>query len=144
MLIDDDTPGVELTFPEVGQFMVTSIVYDGVDADTIRWSVNVEEWSFTANEADLVDLPTSPVLYPASPNPFNSAVKLSMYLPKQNHVSLSVFDLNGREVSRLVDGNVGAGNQTFVWDAIDFPAGVYIVRMDAGDVSVMRKVVLVR
>jgi len=144
MLIDDDTPGVELTFPEVGQFMVTSIVYDGEDADTIRWSVNVEEWSFTANEADLVDLPTSPVLYPASPNPFNSAVKLSMYLPKQNHVSLSVFDLNGREVSRLVDGNVGAGNQTFVWDAIDFPAGVYIVRMDAGDVSVMRKVVLVR
>jgi len=83
-------------------------------------------------------------LFEPFPNPFNSAVKLSLYLPKQDQVSLSVFDLNGREVSRLVDGIVGVGNQMFVWDAIDFPAGVYIVRMDAGDVSEMRKVVLVR
>ena len=79
-----------------------------------------------------------------APNPFNSSVKLSMYLPKADHVSFSIFDVNGREVSRLVDGNVGAGSQTFVWNASDFPAGVYVVRMEAGDAMEMRKVVLVR
>jgi len=89
-------------------------------------------------------LPTTPVLYPASPNPFNSSVKLSMYLPKDGHVSLSIFNINGREVSRFIDGNVGVGNQTFFWNAINFPAGLYVVRMDAGDVSEMQKVVLVR
>jgi len=67
-----------------------------------------------------------------------------MYLAKANHVSLSIFDLNGRVVVRLVDGIVSAGNQTFVWNASALPAGVYVVRMDAGEKSEMQKVVLVR
>ena len=142
--LGSDSALVLVTFLEVGQSELTSIVHDGVEADTISWTVNVEEWSFTADDADFADLPTSPVLYPASPNPFNSAVKLSMYLPKADHVSLSIFDINGREVSRLVDGIVGAGSRTFVWNASDFPTGVYVVRMEAGSVSEMRKVVLVR
>ena len=139
-----DSASVLVAFSETGQSELTSIVHDGVEADTISWVVNVDEWSFTADYADFADLPTSPVLYPASPNPFNSSVKLSMYLPRAEHVSLSIFDVNGREVSRLVDGDVGAGSRTFVWDAGDFPAGVYVVRMEAGDMSEMRKVVLVR
>ena len=142
--LGSDSASVLVTFPEVGQSEVTAIVHDGIEADTIRWTVDVEEWSFTADEADLADLPTTPVLYPASPNPFNSSVQLSMYLPKAEHVSLSIFDVNGREVSRLVDGDVRAGNQIIVWNASDFPAGVYVVRMEAGDAMEMRKVVLVR
>ncbi|MBT3232973.1 MAG: T9SS type A sorting domain-containing protein, partial [Calditrichaeota bacterium] len=142
--LDSDSASVSITFPETGQSEITSIVHDGIETDTIHWTVNVEEWSFTADEADLAELLFLPVLYPSSPNPFNSTVKLSIYMPKIDHVSLSVFDINGREVSRLVDGNVGAGRQTFVWNAGDFSAGVYVVRMSAGDVSEMRKMVLVR
>ena len=135
---------VEISFPEVGEYEITAFTQEGVEADTIRWSVDVRERLFTTDLTDLADLPASPILYPACPNPFNSAVKLSMYLPKTDHVSVSVFDVNGREVSRLVDGGVGVGNQTFVWNASNYPAGVYVVRMVAGDVSKMRKVVLVR
>ncbi len=67
-----------------------------------------------------------------------------MYLPKAERGSLTIFDVNGREVSRLVDGDVGAGSQTFVWNASGFPAGVYVVRMEVGDAMEMRKVVLVQ
>ena len=143
-VLNCDSSLIEIPFPEIGQYVVTAYAREGVEADTIRWSINVEEWSFTTDLADLTDLPTSPVLYPASPNPFNSTVRLSMYLPKADHVSLAVFDVTGREVSRLVDGDVGAGSRTFVWNASDFPAGVYVVRMEAGDAIEMRKVVLVR
>ena len=142
--VGSDSASVFVTFPEVGQSELTSIVHDGIEGDTISWTVDVQEWNFTTDYTDLTDFPTSPVLFPASPNPFNSSVKLSMYLPKVDHVSLSIFDVNGREVSRLIDGDVGAGNQTFVWNASDFPAGVYVVRMEAGDALEMRKVVLVR
>ena len=58
-----------------------------------------------------------------------------MYLPQTEHLSLSIFDINRREVSHLLNGNVGAGSQTFVWNASDFLAG---------DAMEMRKVVLVR
>ncbi len=142
--LDGDASVIAIHFPETGQFEISAYVQEGVAADTIRWMVNVEEWSFTADDADLADLPSSPVLYPTSPNPFNSSVRLSLYLPKAGQVSLSVFDINGREVARLVDRNVKAGDQTYVWNASDWSAGVYVVRMDVGDLSEMRKVVLVR
>ena len=45
----------------------------------------------------------------ANPIPFKSSVKLLMYLSHKDHVSLSIFELNGREVSRLVDGMLGLG-----------------------------------
>ncbi len=143
-LLDIDSSFIGLAIPEARLYEVKSIVQDGSEVDTISWTVNVEEWSFTADGADLTNLPTSPVLYPACPNPFNSSVKLSIYLPNADHVLLSVFDINGREVSRLVDGKVQAGNKTIVWYAGDYPAGVYVVRMCARGVSEMRKVVLVR
>jgi len=139
-----DTSIVEISFPEVGAYEITAYTQEGVEADSIRWSVDVLERSFTTDLTDLADLPTLPVLYPASPNPFNSLVKLSMYLPKAAHVSLSIFDINGRQVSRLVDGNVSAGNQMFVWNAGGFPAGIYVVRMETGKKTVIQKVVLVR
>jgi len=142
--LESDSMSVIVTFTETGQNEVTSIVHDGIEADTVRWVINVEEWSFTADDTDCADLPNTPELYPASPNPFNSSLKLSMYLPGKNQVRLSIFDINGREVSRLIDGKVTAGNRTIVWNANDFPAGVYVVRMDAGNVSEMQKVVLVR
>ncbi len=143
-VLDCDTSLIEISFPEIGEYEIIAYVQEGVEVDTIRWTIDVLERSFTADDTDYADLPTTPVLYPASPNPFNSSVKLSMYLPKENHVSLSVFDINGREVSRLADGNIGVGNQTFVWNAGDFPAGVYVVRMKTRDVVEMEKVVLVR
>jgi len=142
--LDCDTSLIEISFPEIGTCEITAHAQEGIEADTIRWTVEVIERSFTTDETDLTDLPTSPVLYPATPNPFNSSVKLSMCLPHADRVLLAVFDVNGREVSRLVDWNVGAGNQSFVWNASGFPAGVYVVRMDVGDVSEIRKVVLVR
>ena len=142
--VGSDSASVLVTFTDVGLYQLTSIVNDGGEADTIRWSVNVQEWSFTADDADLADLPVSPVLYPACPNPFNSSVNLSIYLPLANHINLSIFDIQGREVKRLVYGNLPRGKLSFFWNASDYPAGVYVVRMEAGDAMEMRKVVLVR
>ena len=142
--LNQDSSVIDLSFDEAGFYELTGICLEGEEADTVRWAVDVQERSFTTDEADLTDLSKTPELYPASPNPFNSSVKLFMYLPTQTHVSLSIFDINGREVKQLVDRNVIAGNQTFVWNAGDWPTGVYVVRMDAGDVLEMQKVVLVR
>ena len=142
--MESDSASIRLTFPETGQREVTSIVHDGIEADTILWSVNVEEWSFTADDSDFADLPVTAQLYPGVPNPFNSSVRLSMYLPRAEHVLLSVFDVNGREVLRLVDGDFGAGSQTFVWNGGGFPAGVYFLQFYAGEIETTQKILLVK
>jgi len=142
--LDADTSCIELSFPEVNLYEVTSIVHDGNEADTIRWTVDVEEWSFTTDLTDLADLTRIPVLYPASPNPFNSSVKLSMYVPREKQMLLRIYDVNGREVARLVDGNLASGSHTFVWNAEEFAAGIYFAMMQTRDFTEMRKIVLIK
>ena len=58
-------------------------------------------------------------------------------------VILRVYDLLGREVATLVDGERGTGSHTAVWDAASNPSGVYN-RMIAGSVTQTRKMVLAR
>jgi len=139
-----DTSLIEIPFLEIGEFEITAFATEGIAADTIRWTVDVLERSFTADEPDLTDLPTSPVLYPASPNPFNSSVKLSMYLPREEHVSLSVFDIKGREVSRFVDGRITKGKQTIAWNAENFPAGFYMAVMKTSDFVAFEKIIIIK
>lgn len=83
------------------------------------------------------------------PNPFNPATALTYSLPADNRVSIRVYDLIGREVRTLVDGERPAGTFTAVWDGMDrngfaVPTGMYIVRMTAGTFSAARKVVLMK
>jgi len=143
-IIDSNSSLLEISFPEIGEYEIAASVEEGLESDTVRWSIDVLERSFTTDLTDLADLSASPVLYPASPNPFNSSVKLSVYLPREDHVMLSIFDVNGREATRLVDCNITAGSQTFIWNAGHFPTGIYVARMVAGEKSEMQKVVLVK
>jgi len=66
------------------------------------------------------------------PNPFNSNVRISYSIPEAGHVSLSVFNLLGREVAILVDNNIQAGRQEISFSADMLSTGVYFVRLAHG------------
>ena len=59
-------------------------------------------------------------------------------------VSLKVFDLTGREVVTLVDGQRAKGIYTVRWDASGYASGVYYYRMSAGTFHETRKLLLLR
>ncbi len=120
--------------------------------------VNVHTTTFPAGEVrgnividengvgESVDTPL-PAKYDLSasyPNPFNSSARLVAQLPSSGRVELSIFDLAGREVARLVDGELSAGAHEFVWEAGALSAGTYIAKMNAGGVTNTTKLVLVR
>ena len=83
-------------------------------------------------------------LHPCYPNPFNSTTQIRYLLPRETHVSLTVFDVTGREVDVLVDRIVSAGEQQVTWAAEGAASGVYFVRLDSGTRVLTRKVLLVR
>lgn len=87
---------------------------------------------------------TAYALGEAYPNPFNSETKIRFDLPVQVRVSIKVYDLSGRIVVTLVDGEMPQGRQSAVWTASGETAGVYLLRMEAGGFVATRKVVLVR
>jgi hypothetical protein len=94
-------------------------------------------------------VPKSHVLYANAPNPFNPETVIRFALPERSHVRLEVFDVTGRLVKVLKDGEEKAGYFAAAWDGTDFTgrpvgSGIYFVRMDAGSFGATRKMLLVR
>lgn len=63
------------------------------------------------------------------PNPFNPVTNIRFSIPERGTVSLKVFDMLGKEVSNLVDGNFAIGTYEVNFDAKGFGSGTYIYRM---------------
>jgi N-acetylmuramoyl-L-alanine amidase len=95
--------------------------------------VELVEKGVTAVEPEAGSLPTAFVLHPNYPNPFNPSTRLSYDLAAAGSVTLTVYDLLGREVRRLVNGQQSAGRHTVEWDgsgvAAKTSSGVYIARL---------------
>ena len=84
-------------------------------------------------------------LYQNYPNPFNPTTTIRYALPKSGTVSISIFDLLGREVIRLVDEEKPAGLYKVIWDGknsqgIEAANGVYIYRMSAIETAGKQKI----
>ena len=89
-------------------------------------------------------LPLPLRLYENYPNPFNPRTTIRFSLPRSGEVSLKIFNLLGEEVATLVSGRVDAGTHAVQWDATGLPSGVYFYRLQAGDFTETRKLVLVK
>ena len=139
--LDCVAEALSLDFPDLGEHSLTSIVHDGIEADTIHWQITVNDGS---SASDLPTTPTKLALYPPAPNPFNSTTTIGYSLPAAGNVSLTVYDLSGREVARLAAGVKAAGTHEAVWVADGVSSGVYVVKLVAGGRALMSKVVLVR
>jgi hypothetical protein len=69
-------------------------------------------------------------LYPAEPNPFRASTTVRYLLGRAAGVKLAVYDVQGREVARLVDGIQGPGPHSATFDARNLPSGIYHVRLE--------------
>lgn len=78
------------------------------------------------------------------PNPFNPGTIISFSLPKESNVKLSVFDMSGKEVSELVNSTLTPGNYNINFDGKGVSSGIYFYRLDAGDFTATKKMVLIK
>lgn len=89
-------------------------------------------------------LPTSYELKQNYPNPFNPSTTIAFAIPKPSAVTLKIIDMLGREIATLVDEKLPAGEHKVVFDTRSLPSGVYYYRLQAGEFSETRKLMLVR
>jgi hypothetical protein len=98
---------------------------------SISNSIHVDQtFAFTA-ETDLqtAELPTEFALTGNYPNPFNPQTSITFSMPEAATVRLTVYDLLGRQVALLVDGNLAAGKHEVRFDATNLPSGQYLYRL---------------
>jgi photosystem II stability/assembly factor-like uncharacterized protein len=78
------------------------------------------------------------------PNPFNPITKISVQLPNDGYVNLTVFDITGKEISVLLDGNLKQGKYNVDFEGSNFPSGVYFYRLQTNEFTSTRKMILIK
>ena len=96
-----------------------------------------------------ISVPTEFGLSQNYPNPFNPSTKINYQLPMSSRVTVTIYDVLGREIRTLVAGVRPAGTHRVLWDGRDaggqqVESGVYFVRMRAGKITKTRRVILLR
>lgn len=69
------------------------------------------------------------------PNPFNSSTVITYSMPFQSHITIRLFDLLGREVDKIRDGERAPGDYYFRYTPNNLPTGPYIYRLEVQDAS---------
>ena len=83
------------------------------------------------------------------PNPFNPVTKIRYNLPEQSQVAITIYDVLGREIRRLVNTTQDAGFNSIIWDGTDdagqsVGAGLYLYRIQAGEYAKTNKMILLK
>ena len=89
-------------------------------------------------------VPLRSLLYQNYPNPFNPSTTISYNLAKKSFVVITVYDLLGKEVKKFMEGIRPSGTHKFKFSSDGFSSGVYFYRIDAGDFTQSRKMVILK
>lgn len=105
---------------------------------------NIEIKDAVAEATIEVILPSNFTLLQNYPNPFNNATTITYEVPRSSHVTLKIYDVLGREVVKLVDEKKEAGRYEFFWEPKNIASGVYLYRLQAGEFSQAKRMILVK
>jgi len=102
-----------------------------------------EVYGYVGTEPNDV-IPIDFVLKPACPNPFNPTTTISYDIPHESHVTLTVYDLMGRELETLVNTIQPIGNHQITWDASNYSSGIYLVELISEEYRSVQKLMLIK
>jgi hypothetical protein len=98
----------------------------------------------TSVRNDPLTMPSTHVLEQNYPNPFNPSTTIRFSLLQREHVTLKVFDVTGREVATLVEGEMSAGEHVVFFTPKALASGVYLYRLQTGQSFHQKKMVVTR
>lgn len=101
-------------------------------------------WRIGTSGVEREDEAPDGILAQNAPNPTTGRTAITFTTERPGHVTLKVFDLNGREMATLVTGYRPQGTHAVIWDATEAPAGTYYYRLQSGEQVVTRKLVVGR
>jgi hypothetical protein len=99
---------------------------------------------FLFDVADASAPPAVAMLQQNAPNPFSSRTSIRFELARPGHVTLAMYDLAGRQVATLLDGDRAAGPGAVDFDGRSLPGGVYFYRLITPDGVAMRRCVVLK
>jgi hypothetical protein len=90
------------------------------------------------------EVPTSFNLEQNYPNPFNPVTKIGYSVAKQSNVKITVFNILGKEITTYKSENQVPGNYNVIFNASNLSTGVYYYKIEAGDFTDVKKMILIK
>jgi len=78
------------------------------------------------------------------PNPFNPVTNLEFRMPESGFVTLKVYDMLGKEVATLVNENLSPGTYRYGFDGSGFSSGVYYYKLETGNHTIIKSMLLLK
>ncbi len=160
--LDTNTTSIELSYMDI----IEDMSENNVTAATLDWTVHVTDgidtveadnapFSITIDGAGALSayleglIPDEFSLHQNYPNPFNPVTRLRYDLPEADLVSITIYDMLGREVKTLINQTQEAGYRSVIWDATNdygkpVSAGIYLYQIHAGEYISTKKMVLLK
>jgi parallel beta-helix repeat protein/predicted outer membrane repeat protein len=142
LVLPGDSVTVNVVFhPPTAQFYIENLTINNNDVQ-----VNVSLIG-TGSLTGIIENGTVPLSFNLQgpyPNPFNPNTTFTLSLPKAVDVDLSIFDVNGKLVDRVMSGRRAAGVYQIGFENLTLPSGMYLYRLQAGEYNSSGKMVLVK
>ena len=106
------------------------------------WKRPLSDFTDVSNESK--DLPKDFSLFQNYPNPFNPNTVISYSLPSASNVKIVVYNTLGQTIKILDNGFKQAGNYSVNFTASDLPSGIYFYKLEAGQFSQIKKMILLK
>ncbi len=134
-------------FSDVG-LTYSHLVFLGKDSNTLRSFAFLKEVSTIVTDAHILNLPSPGtfILKQNYPNPFNPATKIEYRLQRDDHITLKIYDILGKEIVTLVDESKPAGNYNLSFNASKYSlaSGVYFYKLKIGETVQVKKMLLLK
>ena len=141
----------EMFIPYTGETMNTVALRNTLVVNVSRERFKMEMAAHDENVTRIrsSSMPAKYALYANSPNPFNAGTTISYNLSERDNIRIDIFNVSGQRVKTLVDGTVGAGTHSVVWDGSDdegaaVASGVYLYRLATPNTMLQQKMMLLK
>lgn len=145
--------------PEPGNVSaVTEWLLTGLESGIYKWALRTVDAAYIGSEVAMGEFSIGEVsvydpnedfssgfgLSQNFPNPFSRSTTIRYQVSEKGQVSLSVYDLTGKEVTTLVNENKQAGNYEVILKAEELADGIYYYRLQAGTLSQTKKMTIIK
>jgi len=78
------------------------------------------------------------------PNPFNPSTTIEYNIPEQSMVTVTIYDVVGREIEQIYSGEQAAGTYSVQWNAANYASGIYFYKLAANNFVQVKKMLLLK
>ncbi len=133
----------------------TDSIYATGNATNSNGNTSGDDWNWASGKRIIVrspsavinisgEVPGSYSLKQNYPNPFNPSTRIRFSIPSSSEVKLSVYDMNGKEVSILHNGVLTADNYEADWNASGVSSGIYFYTLKSGNFTETKRMILIK